>query len=120
MGGGAFQYKNGTSMAAPYVSGLAALIWSFDSTLTMFQVKDIILKSVDKKESLEGKILTGGRINAFNALYYVPSGPCFPQRLCSRPLARSIFLDRQFTQRIRFLCRKEDGSEWNLRANRYP
>jgi len=72
MGGGAFQYKAGTSMAAPYVSGLAALIWSFDSTRTMAQVKDINMKSVDKKESLEGKILPGGRINAFNALYYVP------------------------------------------------
>jgi hypothetical protein len=70
-----YVYYQGTSMAAPHVSGLVALIWGFDPNLTMAQVKDIILKSVDSKASLNGKTSTGGRINAYNALFRVPPQP---------------------------------------------
>lgn len=63
-----YQYMNGTSMAAPHVAGLAGLIWGNNSSLTMTEVKDIILNTVDSKDSLADKTTTGGRINAFNAL----------------------------------------------------
>ena len=63
-----YQYMDGTSMAAPHVAGMAGLIWGNDSSLTMTEVKDIILNSVDSKDSLTGETTTGGRINAFNAL----------------------------------------------------
>ena len=63
-----YQYLYGTSMAAPHVVGLAGLIWGNNSGLTMTEVKDIILNSVDSKDSLTDKTTTGGRINAFNAL----------------------------------------------------
>ncbi len=59
---------DGTSMAAPHVSGVAGLILSVNSALTYSQVKDIILNTVDKKSSLSGKTLTGGRLNAFAAV----------------------------------------------------
>ena len=63
-----YQYMSGTSMAAPHVAGLAGLIWGNNSGLAMTEVKDIILNSVDSKDSLTDKTTTGGRINAFNAL----------------------------------------------------
>ncbi len=66
--GNSYEYRTGTSMAAPHVSGLAALIWSEDFTLTHNQVKDHILGGVDLKGSLSGFISTGGRINAYNSL----------------------------------------------------
>ena len=70
-----YQYMNGTSMAAPHVAGLAGLIWGNNAGLTMTEVKDIILNSVDSKDSLTNKTTTGGRINAFNALPpYAPGG----------------------------------------------
>ncbi len=59
---------SGTSMAVPFVSGVAGLVWSVDSSLGYAQVKDIILNSVDKKPLLSGKTSTGGRVNAYAAV----------------------------------------------------
>jgi subtilisin family serine protease len=66
--GDTYQLLQGTSMAAPHVSGLAALIWSNNPFLTHLLVKEIILDTVDPLDSMDGKVLTGGRINALNAL----------------------------------------------------
>ncbi|MFA6054863.1 MAG: S8 family serine peptidase [Thermodesulfovibrionales bacterium] len=69
---GSYTYESagwsGTSMAAPFVSGVAGLIWSVNPSLGYAQVKDIILSSVDKKPSLSGKTSTGGRVNASAAV----------------------------------------------------
>jgi len=73
--GNSYQYISGSSMAAPHVAALAALILAHDSTLTYSQVKDLILNGVDVKSALEGNILTGGRINANNSLLKSPSAP---------------------------------------------
>jgi subtilisin family serine protease len=59
---------NGTSMATPHVAGVAALIMAEDPTLTGSQVKQKILASVDPVADLAGKTVTGGRLNAANAL----------------------------------------------------
>lgn len=73
--------SQGTSMAAPVVSGVAALVWSYYPELTMVQLKDILLKSVTvitKETSLPGNrrvkvtfdklCITGGIVNAYNAV----------------------------------------------------
>ncbi|MDA3898362.1 MAG: S8 family serine peptidase [Desulfobacteraceae bacterium] len=66
--GSEYGFKSGTSMAAPVVTGVAGLVWSYNPSLTHLEVKDIILNSVDPLDSLTGKTLTGGRINAAKAL----------------------------------------------------
>jgi len=59
---------SGTSMAAPFVSGLAALIWSKEPNLSYIEVKNRILSTVDVLPQLSGKVKTSGRINAYRAL----------------------------------------------------
>ena len=63
-----YDYMNGTSMAAPHVVGLAALIWGTKPSLTYTDVKNTILNTGDSLTSLLGKTSSGKRINAFNAL----------------------------------------------------
>ena len=73
--GDEYDYKSGTSMAAPVVSGIAGLIWSYKPDLSHVQVKNAILGSVDILPSLDGKVLTGGRVNAYKALLAVNISP---------------------------------------------
>jgi subtilisin family serine protease len=61
-------YFSGTSMATPHVSGLAGLLKAFNPGLTTVEIINLILNTVDPVSSLSGKVLTGGRINAFRAL----------------------------------------------------
>lgn len=78
-----YEEFDGTSMAAPVVSGLAALILSYYPELSATDVKDIIMKSVtkvnrkvkyvnDKEETVRVNFselcASGGIVNAYNAL----------------------------------------------------
>ncbi|MCG2721624.1 MAG: S8 family serine peptidase, partial [Thermodesulfovibrionales bacterium] len=71
--GNKYDYLSGTSMATPHVSGLAALILAQHPEYTYDQVKWNILLTVDPLASLDGLILTGGRINAKNVFNCDPS-----------------------------------------------
>jgi thermitase len=63
-----YQYLSGTSMATPFVSGVAALVKSVNPKLTNVQIKNIILNNVDVIPSLSGKVKTSGRLNAYKAV----------------------------------------------------
>ncbi len=55
-------------MAAPQVSGVAGLILANEPNITVEKLRERILRSADKVDSLEGKIANGGRLNASKAL----------------------------------------------------
>jgi len=62
---------DGTSMAAPHVVGLAALIWASEPGLTDLEVINRILSTADNLDSLNPNysgLLGAGRINAYAAL----------------------------------------------------
>ncbi len=63
-----YREASGTSMATPYVSGVAALIVANEPNITMEKLRARLLGSADKLDSLDGKVETGGRICAANAL----------------------------------------------------
>ena len=66
--GGGYGYMSGTSMAAPLVSGVAALAWSVKDAATYSEVRGALLGGVDRVASLSGKVATGGRLNALGTL----------------------------------------------------
>ncbi|MBV9216721.1 MAG: S8 family serine peptidase, partial [Acidobacteria bacterium] len=59
---------SGTSMATPYVSGIAALVIAHEPSITMPKLRERLLKATDELPQLNGKVASGGRINAAKAL----------------------------------------------------
>ncbi|MDA0181023.1 S8 family serine peptidase [Solirubrobacter phytolaccae] len=58
----------GTSFAAPMVTGTAALLFAARPGATVAQVRAALLAGVERKPAFAGKVVTGGRLNAYNAL----------------------------------------------------
>lgn len=82
-----YKKMNGTSMAAPVVTGVAALIWNYFPELTAQQVKEAILSGVTSRKGVSVKkpqdpqlstppvsidfgelCVSGGILNAYNAV----------------------------------------------------
>ena len=61
--GNSYSYMTGTSMAAPMVSAAAAMLCSQFPDATLADVKDILLFSVQKLDSLTGLTATGGMLD---------------------------------------------------------
>lgn len=66
--GGGFGKMTGTSQATAFVSGVAALILSKNPTLKPEQVKNLIMNTSDKMDSLKLECLSQGKVNAAAAL----------------------------------------------------
>jgi thermitase len=64
---------SGTSQATAFVSGLAALLLSEDRSLTPSEIRESILKTVDREKPLMRKVASDGRINASRAVQWVLS-----------------------------------------------
>ena len=55
-----YEFLQGTSMAAPHVTGAAGLLFSLKPAATVTEVRKALLSSVDPVPSLAGKTVTGG------------------------------------------------------------
>ncbi|MFA9463424.1 MAG: S8 family serine peptidase [Velocimicrobium sp.] len=63
-----YNSTSGTSMAAAFVSGEAALILSINGDFNSVDVKQRIITSSDRLSSLSGKVWNGNKINCNNAI----------------------------------------------------
>ncbi len=63
-----YSFLDGTSMAAPHVTGAAALLFSLKPSATVTEVRDALLAGIDSVPSLTGKTATGGRLDVAKAM----------------------------------------------------
>ena len=63
-----YSYSSGTSMAAPFVSGIVGLMVREKPALNGYQTKSLLFGSSDTVNQLNGKVYTGGRANASSAV----------------------------------------------------
>lgn len=71
--GNTYQSFQGTSMAAPFVSGAAALLMSAVPRATAYQIKDALIRSADVVPAHEFRVQSRGRLNVKKALDYLRS-----------------------------------------------
>ncbi|MBI1314193.1 S8 family serine peptidase [bacterium] len=66
--GGGYITRSGTSMATPYVSGVAALVFDAFPGATALEVRDAIFAGADTRSNLMNSVSAGRSLNAFGAL----------------------------------------------------
>jgi subtilisin family serine protease len=68
--GDSYRSLNGTSMATPHVAGAVSLMLSECADLESNVLKKVIMNTADPVASLDGKTVTGGRLNVHQALLH--------------------------------------------------
>lgn len=68
--GGGYAFMTGTSMAAPMVTGVAAMLYSYRTDLSLSDLKHVLIQSARPLASLQGKTVSGGMLDAYAALNY--------------------------------------------------
>jgi subtilisin family serine protease len=65
---GEYEEHSGTSMATPFVAGVAGLVLSVEPNLSVKELRERLMNTSDKLDSLKGKVVSGGRVNAARAV----------------------------------------------------
>ena len=71
---GKYAYMTGTSMAAPFVTASAAMVYSSNASLTLADTKNILLSTVKSDTALAGKTVSGGILDCGSAVAYAVTG----------------------------------------------
>ncbi|MBX3364521.1 MAG: S8 family serine peptidase [Phycisphaeraceae bacterium] len=76
--GGRYAFRSGTSMAAPHVAGVVALIYAQNPSWTFTQVRERVLGTVRPVAALNGRTVTGGVVNLAAAI--MPAADVAPRQ----------------------------------------
>src|SRR6185503_8334488 len=69
---------SGTSMASPHVAGAAALLCAANSNLSVSQLRALLAFNGDPAAALQGRSLTGRRLNVFKSLQAINENDTTP------------------------------------------
>ena len=108
-----YAWSSGTSMAAPHVSGVVALVYQRNPGFTYSEVVGRILGSTRPAGSLSGRCVTGGVLNALAALAGGGGGNAAPVVAISSPADGSAFTQGDT---ITFAASAADGEDGDLSA----
>ncbi|NMM39810.1 S8 family serine peptidase [Pseudoalteromonas arctica] len=86
--GNGYATYSGTSMATPHVVGVAALVLSLNPELSTSELKQLLMSSGDDNTQLQGKTVSGKRLNANRALEEADPAPSF--KLSVTPTSQQI------------------------------
>jgi serine protease len=86
--GNAYASFSGTSMATPHVTGAAALVLSLNDSLTVAELKEILMNTGDPVASMAGITVSGKRLNVAAALEEADPQPSF--KLAITPASQTI------------------------------
>lgn len=66
---------SGTSMATPMVASTVAVMRAVNPNISAKEIKETLCSSSDKLSALTGKVISGGRLNAYNAVKAIMPTP---------------------------------------------
>ena len=113
---GQYGYSTGTSMAAPMVTAAAAMLYSQDPSLTLQEVRQLILDTVQPLAGLRGKTVTGGMLDLGAAMQALTTGQPQVQPTGSAPVVDS----RQYSSEGRhYLLVQITDADGDLAQNLY-
>jgi PKD repeat protein len=92
-----YEYDDGTSMAAAMVSGAVVVMEAHFRGESYQQIKQQILANVDSRPGLQGKCLSGGRLNLYKALAGGAPPPPLTAGFTANPTSGLAPLAVQFT-----------------------
>ena len=69
--GGLYASQSGTSMAAPFIAGMAGVLRARNSSATYSELRTGLRQKVDKPAAFKDKVLYDGRANLVRALDYI-------------------------------------------------
>lgn len=111
-----YYWNSGTSMAAPHVSGVVALILDLHPEWTYAQVRDRIFNTVRPIDALNGKTATGGLVNAYEALLVPLAVPDAPYNLSATAFSdteiKLQWTDNSTDEDGFKIERSPDGTSW--------
>ena len=90
--GSSYAYYSGTSMAAPHVTGAAALYASTHPSASARQIRDALLSTAASTPSAAGKTITDGRLDLSTVI-----SPSFPSAISAPTGVRALLTNSKVT-----------------------
>ncbi|ANQ21223.1 peptidase S8/S53 subtilisin kexin sedolisin [Vibrio natriegens] len=114
---GDYEIASGTSMAAPHVAGVAVLVASMHPEWGYADIKNRILSTTRPLTSLAGKTVTGGVLNALDAVQEPATLPTAPTSLSATAVSDTEIMltwEDNSNNEQGFRIERNSGSGWEV------